>query len=180
MIGSALVREFTSRGVEVRPLVRHAPRDPNELAWDIDAGTIDAAKLEGVGAVIHLAGENLAQRWSSEIKQKIRDSRVKSTTLLARTLASLTTKPAVLLSGSAIGIYGSRGDEMLDESSPLGDDFLAEVCKVWEAASARMPEFVSSRCAPGWCCRRMLVYFRNCCCRSARASAESSAAESSG
>jgi len=136
LIGSALVREFTSRGVEVRPLVRHAPRAPNEIVWDIDGGTIDAAKLEGVGAVIHLAGENLAQRWSSEIKRKIRDSRVKSTTLLARTLASLTTKPPVLLSGSAIGIYGSRGDEMLDESSSLGDDFLADVCKEWEAASA--------------------------------------------
>ena len=135
LIGSALVREFTSRGAEVRPLVRHAPRAPNEIAWDIDAGTIDVAKLEGVGAVIHLAGENLAQRWSSEIKRKIRDSRVKGTTLLARTLASLTTKPPVLLSGSAIGIYGSRGDETLDESSSLGDDFLAEVCKAWEAAS---------------------------------------------
>ena len=137
LIGSALVREFTSRGAEVRPLVRHAPRGPHEIAWDIDAGTIDAAKLEGVGAVIHLAGENLAQRWSSEVKRKIRDSRVKSTTLLARTLASLSTKPAVLLSGSAIGIYGSRGDEILDESSPLGDDFLAKVCKEWEAASAQ-------------------------------------------
>ena len=135
LIGSALVREFTSRGTEVRALVRHPPRSPTEIAWDIDAGTIDAAKLEGVGAVIHLAGENLAQRWSSEIKRKIRDSRVKSTTLLARTLASLTTKPPVLLSGSAIGIYGSRGDEMLDESSSLGDDFLADVCKEWEAAS---------------------------------------------
>jgi uncharacterized protein (TIGR01777 family) len=136
LIGSALAREFILRGTEVRPLVRHAPRAPNEIAWDIDAGTIDAAKLEGVGAVIHLAGENLAQRWSSEIKRKIRESRVKSTMLLARTLASLTTKPAALLSGSAIGVYGSRGDEVLDESSPLGSDFLAEVCKAWEASSA--------------------------------------------
>src|SRR6476619_6090599 len=80
LIGSALVKELTSLGTEVRALVRHAPRTPNEIAWDIDAGTIDATKLEGVDAVIHLAGENLAQRWSSDVKRKIRDSRTKSTT----------------------------------------------------------------------------------------------------
>lgn len=136
LIGSAIVKEYTSHGSEVRPLVRHAPRTPNEIAWDIDAGTIDASKLEGVDVVIHLAGESLAQRWSSDVKRRIVESRLKSTTLLAETLASLTQKPRVFLSGSAIGVYGNRGDEILDENSSLGADFLAQLCKDWENASA--------------------------------------------
>jgi uncharacterized protein (TIGR01777 family) len=98
-------------------------------------GLIDANALEGVDAVINLAGENLAQRWTDEVKRKIRDSRVDSTKLLTRTVATLERKPRIFLSGSAIGIYGSRGDEVLDESSTLGDDFLASVCKEWEAAA---------------------------------------------
>jgi uncharacterized protein (TIGR01777 family) len=117
------------------PLVRRAARASNEIAWDIDAGTIESSKLEGVDVAIHLAGENLAQRWTADVKRKIVDSRLKGTTLLANALAALTHKPRVLLSGSAIGIYGSRGDEILDENSPLGGDFLAELCKSWENAA---------------------------------------------
>src|SRR6185503_9963356 len=121
---------------EVRPLVRRPARGPNEIEWDPERGTIDASRLEGIQAVVNFAGENLAQRWTSNARRRIRDSRVKGTTLLARTLASLAAKPTVFLSGSAMGIYGDRGDEALDESSSLGDGFLAEICKAWEAATA--------------------------------------------
>jgi uncharacterized protein (TIGR01777 family) len=89
-----------------------------------------------VDVVINLAGESLAQRWTADVKRKILDSRVNGTALLSRTIASLAAKPRVFLSGSAIGIYGSRGDEVLDETSTLGKDFLAQVCKDWEAAAA--------------------------------------------
>jgi hypothetical protein len=136
LIGSALVRMFQQRRDEVRPLVRRQARKPNEISWNPQGEEIDASRLEGVDAVINLAGENLAQHWSTGVKRRIRDSRVKGTALLSRTIASLAAKPSVLLSGSAIGFYGSRRDEPLDEASPPGDDFLAKVCKEWEAATA--------------------------------------------
>ena len=122
-------------GGEVRRLVRRAARSPGEVSWDPTRGTIDADALEGVDAVINLAGENLAQRWTDDIKRRIRDSRVQSTTLSPRRSRRSPRKPRVFLSGSAIGVYGDRGDEVLDESSSLGDDFLASVCKEWEAAA---------------------------------------------
>lgn len=140
LIGSAIVRRFEERGGEVRRLVRRAARAPLEIPWDPERGTIDGAALEGVDAVINLAGENLAQRWSDDTKRRIRETRVKSTELLVRTMAAMTTKPRTFLSGSAIGIYGNRGDEVLDEKSRLGDDFLASVCKDWEAAAAPASE----------------------------------------
>jgi uncharacterized protein (TIGR01777 family) len=136
LIGSALIPVLERYGHEIRTLVRRPARTPLEISWDPDHGSIDAARLEGVDAVVHLAGETLGQRWTDDVKRRARDSRVKSTTLLARTLASLATKPSVLLSGSAIGIYGNRGDESLDEASALGDDFLASICKEWEAAAS--------------------------------------------
>ena len=136
LIGTALSRELVAAGHEVRPLVRRAARAANEIPWDPVRGTIDTARLEGVDGLVNLAGENLAQRWTSDVKRRIRDSRVQGTTLLARTIASLATKPRVFVSGSAIGIYGNRGDEPLDEESTLGDDFLASVCKEWEGATA--------------------------------------------
>jgi uncharacterized protein len=107
------------------------------VAWDPQAGTIDAGGLEGVGAVVNLAGEGIGdRRWNDAQKARIRDSRVKGTTLLAETLAELSDPPGVLVSGSAIGIYGDRGDEILTEDSPPGSAFLAEVCQAWEAATA--------------------------------------------
>jgi uncharacterized protein (TIGR01777 family) len=136
LIGSAIVRALESHGHEIRPLVRRAARTPLEISWNPEQGTIDSSRLSGVDAVIHLAGENIAQRWTSGVKRRIRTSRTQGTTLLAQTLASLDTKPRVLVSGSAIGIYGDRGEETLDESSVLGTDFLAEVCREWEAATA--------------------------------------------
>ncbi len=134
-LGSALVRAFSKRGDEIRPLVRRPAKSNSEISWNVERGTIDASRLEGVDAVINLAGESLFQRWSDDARRRIRDSRVHGTSLLARTLASLQNKPRVLLSGSAIGVYGSRGDEILDESSAPGDDFLASICKEWEAAT---------------------------------------------
>jgi hypothetical protein len=107
-----------------------------EVRWDPAAGTIDAAGLEGVDAVVHLAGENIgAKRWSAAQKQRILESRTLSTALLARTLADLERPPAVLVSGSATGFYGERGDERLTEDSPRGAGFLADVVVGWEAAT---------------------------------------------
>lgn len=136
LIGSALVRALGTRGHDVRRIVRGAPRSPTDIAWDAARGTFDTARFAGVEAVIHLAGENLAQRWTSNARRRIRESRVAGTEALARALAELEKKPRVLLSGSAIGIYGDRGDEVLDESSAPGSDFLADVCAAWEAATA--------------------------------------------
>jgi uncharacterized protein (TIGR01777 family) len=135
LIGSAAVRVFEQRGMRVLHLVRRDPRADNEIAWNPSAGTIDAAKLEGVDAVINLAGANLAQRWTDDAKREIRDSRIDSTTTLCRALAGLTNKPGVLLSGSAVGIYGAKRADIVDESAALGDDFLASVAREWEAAT---------------------------------------------
>jgi len=136
LIGAALTRALTQRGDEIVPLVRRAVR-PGERAvgWDPDAGTIDRAGLEGMDAVVHLAGENVFGRWSAAKKQRIRDSRVKGTQLISETLATLQRRPATLLASSAIGYYGDRGDESLTEESTAGDDFLAKVSRDWEAAT---------------------------------------------
>lgn len=134
-IGTALAHVLVARGDRVKRLVRHAARDDNEIAWDPARGEIDVAALNGVDAVVNLAGEKIDQRWTNESQAAIRQSRVQATSLLARAISSMTVKPRAFLSGSAIGIYGNRGDEVLDESSALGDDFLASVCKDWEAAA---------------------------------------------
>src|SRR5690606_33359190 len=97
--------------------------------------TIDASGLEGVDGVIHLAGENIAQRWTDDARRRILDSRTRGTALIARTLAALDRPPRVLLSGSAIGVYGPHGDEEVDEESPPGAGFLAGVVQAWEAAA---------------------------------------------
>lgn len=137
LIGSALVRSLEQDGHTVVPVVRR-PARPGERAvtWDVEAGTIDAAGLEGVDAVVHLAGEGIAEkRWSAEQKARILRSRTHGTVLLAGALAGLDDPPSVLLSGSAIGYYGDRGDEVLTEASDPGDIFLSEVCVAWEAAA---------------------------------------------
>jgi uncharacterized protein len=136
LIGTALVDALGDAGHRPVRLVRGAATG-DAIAWDPSQATIDAASLEGIGAVVHLAGAGIGDhRWTPAYKATIVDSRVDGTGLLARTLASLSAKPAVLLSSSAIGYYGDRGDEVLDETSAPGDDFLAGVCQAWEGATA--------------------------------------------
>jgi uncharacterized protein (TIGR01777 family) len=137
LVGTALVDALEAEGQVVRRVVRRPTRgDTHEIPWDPAGGTIDAAQLSGVDAVVHLAGEGLvAHRWTGSVKDKIRDSRVQGTRLLCETLASLSVKPAVLVSASAVGYYGDRGEEPVDESSPPGRGFLADVCQQWEAAT---------------------------------------------
>lgn len=137
LIGSTLARSSTESGHEVIRLVR-SPPGPGQaaIAWDPAAEQLDAAALEGFDAVVHLAGENIAGgRWTRGKKERIRDSRVRGTRLLSRTLARLSSPPGVFASASAIGYYGDRGDKELDEASPAGSGFLAEVCRDWEAAT---------------------------------------------
>jgi hypothetical protein len=139
LVGSALTRALEADGHLVRPVVRRAPREgANEIRWDPDKGTIDAAEFATVDGVVHLAGENIAgHRWTKSFKQKIVDSRVRSTKLLCDTFANLASKPTVLVSASAIGYYGNRRSEPLDESASPGQGFLAELCQQWEAATVR-------------------------------------------
>lgn len=134
-IGEALVRRLQGSGHGVLRIgrARNHGRGP-DVVWDA-VSTVDAAALEGVDAVVHLAGETIAQRWTGAAKRAIRDSRVQGTTLLARTLAGLSRKPSVLVSMSAIGIYGDRGDEVLDESSSTGTGFLADIGRAWESSA---------------------------------------------
>jgi uncharacterized protein len=136
LIGTALVSSLTSSGHEVTRLVRRQ-LEPGEQAahWDPVAGSIDASALEGLDAVVHLAGENIAERWTAAKKARIRDSRVKGTQLLCETLTRLSSPPKVLVSASAIGYYGDRGEETLTDDSPPGQGFLPEVCRAWEAAT---------------------------------------------
>lgn len=142
LVGSMLVPSLRSHGHEVIRLVRSAPKtSATEIRWNPENEALNAAELEGLDAVVHLAGENLAEgRWTDEKKTRIRESRVKGTRLLSETLARLTQKPKVLVSASAIGFYGNRGDEILTEQSASGDDFLAEVCREWELATAPASE----------------------------------------
>ena len=135
LVGSALVPFLTTSGHSVTRLVRSAP-GKEEGRWDPAAGTIDAGGLEGHDAVVHLAGENIAERWTPERKARIKDSRVKGTRLLAETLGRLAQPPKVLVAASAIGYYGDRGDALLREDSTSGSGFLAEVAREWEAATA--------------------------------------------
>jgi len=136
LIGSALAARLRARNVRVRRLVRTTnPQSPDDIVWDPMRGVLAPSDLEGADAVVHLAGEPLAHRWTDARKRAIRESRVRGTELVARTIAALDRRPRVLLSGSAIGIYGDRGDEPLDEESALGSGFLAAVAREWEAAS---------------------------------------------
>jgi len=136
LIGSGLLDALHTRGDEAVRLVRDQPQ-PGEARWEPAEGKIDAKALEGVDAVVHLAGVGIGdRRWSDEHKRAVLDSRVQGTTLLARTLASLTDRPSVLVSASAVGYYGDRGDEVLTEDAGPGTGFLSEVCEQWERSTA--------------------------------------------
>jgi uncharacterized protein len=141
LVGKALVKSLESNQHEIFRLVRHAPASNSEIEWSPDRYSIALARLEGFDAVIHLAGESIASgRWDDEKKRKIRESRVKGTKLLGDALANLGRPPKTLISASAIGYYGNRGDELLTEKSSPGDDFLAGVCVEWETATAHATE----------------------------------------
>lgn len=135
LIGTQLVAKLSQSGHEVIRLVRRSPK-AGEIQWNPKTGMLDAAALEGADAVIHLSGAGIGdKRWTSGYRKEILDSRTDTTALLAKTIASLSRKPSVFLSGSAIGIYGARSDEQLTEVSTHGTGFLAEVCEQWEAAA---------------------------------------------
>ena len=136
LLGSALSRHLRAAGDTVVPITR--TRDgagPEAVRWDPERGELDPASLEGIDAIVHLAGENIAQRWSDAAKREIRESRVRGTKLIARAIVAMDRAPRVWLSGSAIGIYGDRGTELLDESSAPGTGFLADVVQAWEGAT---------------------------------------------
>lgn len=137
LVGSALVPFLTAKGHEVLRLVRSEPKaEAAEIKWDPEKGVETPARLEGLDAVIHLAGENISEgRWTDEKKARIRESRVKGTRTLSESLAGLSNPPQTLVSASAIGFYGDRGDELMNEQSASGDNFLAEVCREWELAT---------------------------------------------
>jgi uncharacterized protein len=134
LIGSALIPELEARGHRINRLTR-SPRSGEDIRWDPDAGMIEG-DLAGIDAVVHLAGESIAEgRWTSERKRRILESRQKGTHLLAETIAGLPEPPSVMVSASAIGYYGDRGNELLTEESEPGTMFLSGVCKEWEAAA---------------------------------------------
>ncbi len=141
LIGSALVASLRGEGHGVVRLRRGtttapAPSGVDEIPWDPTAGRIDAAALEGLDAVVHLAGAGIGdRRWDESRRREILESRTRGTSLLARTLAATERRPAVLVSASAVGYYGDRGDELLTEESPPGEGFLARVFREWEAAT---------------------------------------------
>lgn len=135
-IGSALVASLTAGGHRVMRLVRSKPAPAaGEVFWNPAIGSIEMPGLEGMDAVVHLAGENIAERWTAEKKARIRDSRVNGTRFLSDSLARLAQSPQVLVCASAIGYYGDRGAERLTEDSAPGSGFLAEVCREWEGAA---------------------------------------------
>lgn len=136
LVGSALVPHLRAEGHEVLRLVRGRALEAGEVSWDPKSWKVDTSALAGCEAVIHLAGAPIAEgRWTAARKELIRQSRVDSTRFLAQTLAALAEPPKVLISASAIGFYGDRGEDELDEDSPVGFGFLAEVCRQWEAAA---------------------------------------------
>jgi len=134
LIGTALVTRLQQEGHDVVRLVRRPPRAAGEVTWDPERGTVDLAGLRGVEAAVHLAGAGVGDhRWTDEYKRTIRNSRVLGTRTLVAALTTLDPLPSVLVSGSAVGFYGDRGDEELTEASDGGQGFLADVVRAWEA-----------------------------------------------
>jgi uncharacterized protein (TIGR01777 family) len=131
LIGSKLVERLRGRGDEVTTLSR-SPRGPDAHAWQPEQEPAPAEALSGRDAVVHLASENVGQRWSDDVKRRIRESRELGTRNLVAGIEAADPRPGVLVSSSAVGIYGPHGSERLDEDTPAGHDFLAEVCVVWE------------------------------------------------
>jgi uncharacterized protein len=135
LIGSALVPALRAEGHDVVRLVRREPSSVDEVRWDPAAGELDPTPLRGVEAIVNLSGENIGQRWTESRKRQILDSREEATSLLSLTAAALEPQPQVMVSASAIGIYGDRGDEILTEESEPASGFHADVVCAWEAAA---------------------------------------------
>lgn len=136
LLGAALVAFLTSGGHRVVRLVREGGGGAGTARWDPRSGAVDVAALDGVDAVVHLAGAGVAdRRWSRARKDELRRSRVEGTAALARAVASMPRPPRVLVTASAVGAYGDRGDEPLDDASPMGEGFLADLARAWEAAA---------------------------------------------
>ena len=147
-IGRRLLKTLAACGHSLQVLSRHAgmnmPAGVKVFPWDPAKAEPPAESLRDADAVVHLAGEPVAQRWNAEVKARVRDSRVQGTANLVAALAKLERKPAVLVCSSAIGYYGSRGDEVLTENSSRGGDFLSDVCAAWES-EARKAESLGVR-----------------------------------
>ena len=139
LIGRMLVERLRARGDDVTTPTRH-PTSPSDFPWQPEQEPAPAEALAGRDAVIHLAGENVAQRWSDDAKRRIRGSREVGTRNLVAGIEAADPRPRVLVSSSAVGYYGPHGDERLDEDTPAGDDFLAEVCVIWEREAQRAAE----------------------------------------
>lgn len=133
LIGSALTQSLETDGHCVIPISRSG--GDGVCQWDLESGTIEFEKLAGCDAIVNLAGEGIAQRWTDAVKQRIMDSRVQGTRLIAQTAAKLDPLPKAFISASAIGIYGYEREAPVDEQSDSGEGFLAEVCKAWEPAA---------------------------------------------
>ena len=133
LIGAALAAALDAAEHDLLHLVRRPPTGSAEVQWDPETGSFDGS-LEGVEAIVHLAGENIGQRWTDDVRRRVLDSRVRGTTLIAEAAAGLASRP-ILICASATGFYGDRGDEIVDEDSVPGTGFLAEVVEAWEAAA---------------------------------------------
>ena len=142
LIGAALCERLRQEGNDVLVITRREnSSSPFPVVhWNPERGELDTRSLEGVDAVVHLAGETIAERWTPEKKERIRTSRVAGTRFLVDGLKRLSKRPSVLIGSSAVGFYGNRGDEELDEGSPPGTGFLPEICQAWEAEVARASE----------------------------------------
>ena len=132
LLGTALLPALRSAGHAVVRIGRGPDAD---IRWNPAAGELDVARCEGIDAFVHLAGATIGQRWTTAHRREIRDSRVQGTALIARTAAALNPRPRVLVSASAVGIYGDAGDAFCDESAPAGTDYLADVCRAWESSA---------------------------------------------
>ena len=136
LIGRALTNALEGRGDTVIPVTRSPSASGPSVRWDPQRGRLDPADVAGADAAVHLAGEGIGdKRWTEAHKARVLDSRVRATTLLAETLAGLARPPSVMVSSSAVGFYGDRGDEILTEQSDSGDDFLSDVCRQWEEST---------------------------------------------
>jgi uncharacterized protein len=149
LVATHLMPTLSAKGHEIIKLVRKSPNSDNEIQWNAETGFSEAefAKLVGIDAVVHLAGDNVAsENWSEDKKRKIRESRTVGTRVLVDALARLKNPPKIFISASAIGFYGNRGDEILTDDSAKGSGFFPEVCEAWEAEAKKAEAFARVVC----------------------------------